>query len=414
MAHTPNPEDHPIDNEITEEQRQRLMDEIGASGNNGQELANSPLGTLGSRMQMAEQLYPKQEIDPAMAAFLYFSNMGRAAGRPGATLLSSFAEGFEDPAKYLTQVNQANQATEQAKAKAILGTGSSTGVAGSRPFKVLAAWKNGLVQYLTKDGQMVVKQFNKEYTDPVQIKKLIDTANQDSYRVDLETGTVAAEVAGLKVGKEGAFEIAKSQMAEAQKAIPRLVGNIQNYKEGIAAINDGAQSGFFMRMLPSMRTASIQLDNVVNRLGLDVVGSVTFGALSAGELSMAMSTAAPTSFAPEYLKEWFENRIKAKENLLKVSEDIARFLSDGDTTMADYYERKDRLQQNGEWRATLGLSDVDEQYADSDIDQDNQASSFSVDEINAMNKADLLAVDITTLNRAAKQAYIEKARELLQ
>ena len=414
MAHTPNPEDHPINNEITEEQRQRLMDEIGASGNNGQELANSPLGTLGSRMQMAEQLYPKQEIDPAMAAFLYFSNMGRAAGRPGATLLSSFAEGFEDPAKYLTQVDQANQATELAKAKAVLGTGSSTGVAGSRPFKVLAAWKNGLVQYLTKDGQMVVKQFNKEYTDPVQIKKLIDTANQDSYRVDLETGTVEAEIAGLKKGKEGAFEIAKSQMAEAQKVIPRLVGNIQNYKEGIAAINDGAQSGFFMSMLPSMRRSSIQLDNVVNRLGLDVVGSVTFGALSAGELSMAMSTAAPTSFAPEYLKEWFENRIKAKENLLKVSEDIARFLSDGDKTMADYYERKDRLQQNGEWRATLGLSDVDEQYADSDIDQDNQASSFSVDEINAMNKADLLAVDITTLNRAAKQAYIEKARELLQ
>ena len=414
MAHTPNPEDHPIDNEITEEQRQRLMDEIGASGNNGQELANSPLGTLGSRMQMAEQLYPKQEIDPAMAAFLYFSNMGRAAGRPGATLLSSFAEGFEDPAKYLMQTKKSNQAMELAKAKAVLGTGSSTGVAGSRPFKVLAAWKNGLVQYLTKDGQMVVKQFNKEYTDPVQIKKLIDTANQDSYRVDLETGTVEAEIAGLKKGKEGAFEIAKSQMAEAQKAIPRLVGNIQNYKEGIAAINDGAQSGFFMRMLPSMRTASIQLDNVVNRLGLDVVGSVTFGALSAGELSMAMSTAAPTSFAPEYLKKWFENRIKAKENLLKVSEDIARFLSDGEKTMADYYERKDRLQQNGEWRATLGLDDVDEQYADSDIDQDNQASSFSVDQINAMNKADLLAVDITTLNRAAKQAYIEKARELLQ
>ena len=340
--------------------------------------------------------------------------MSKAAGQPGATVVGSFAQGFEDPAKYVMQVNQNNQAMEQAKAKAILGTGSSTGVSGSRVAKVLAQWDNGLVQYLTKDGQMVVKQFNKEYTDPVEIKKLIDNANQDSFRVDLEAGTVEAEVAGLVEGKKGAFEIAKSQMAEAQKAIDRLVGNIQNYKEGIAAINEGAQSGFFISRLPSMRTASIQLDNVVNRLGLDVVGSVTFGALSAGELSMAMSTAAPTSFAPEYLKEWFENRIKAKENLLKVSEDIARFLSNGDKTMADYYDRKDRLQQNGEWRATLGLSDVDEQYADSDIDQDTQASSFSVDQINAMNKADLLAVDITTLNSAAKQAYIKKARELLR
>ena len=397
-----------------EEMRAKIEDELGAAPNNGQELANSPLGALGSRMMIADQLYPKQEIDPAMATFLYFNNMSKAAGQPGATVVGSAAQAFEDPAKYLMQTKKSNQAMELAKAKAVLGTGSSTGVSGSRVAKVLAQWDNGLVQYLTKDGQMVVKQFNKEYTDPVEIKKLIDNANQDSFRVDLESGTVEAEVAGLKKGKEGAFEIAKSQMAEAQKVIPRLVGNIQNYKEGIAAINDGAQSGFFMRMLPSMRTASIQLDNVVNRLGLDVVGSVTFGALSAGELSMAMSTAAPTSFAPEYLKEWFENRIKAKENLLKVSEDIARFLSDGDTTMADYYERKDRLQQNGEWRATLGLSDVDEQYADSDIDQDNQASSFSVDEIKAMSKAELLAVDPTTLNRAANQAYIKKVTELLR
>ena len=408
MAHTPQHE------MAEEEMRAKIEEEIGAAGNNSQELASSPLGTLGSRMQMAEQLYPKQEIDPAMAAFLYFNNMARAASQPGATVVGSAAQAFEDPAKYLMQVKQDNRAMELAKAKAVLGTGSSTGVAGSRPFKVLAAWKNGLVQYLTKDGQMVVKQFNKEYTDPVEIKELIDKANQDSYRVDLETGTVEAEVAGRIEGKKGAFAEAKDQMSEARKAIPRLVANIQNYKEGIAAIDKGAQSGFFISRLPSIRKASVELDNVVNRLGLDVVGSVTFGALSAGELSMAMSTAAPTSFAPEYLKEWFENRIKAKENLLKVSEDIAKFLSDGEKTMADYYERKDRLQQNGEWRATLGLADVDEQYADSDVDQDNQASSFSVDEIKAMNKAELLAVDITTLNRDAKQAYIEKARELLR
>jgi hypothetical protein len=108
-----------------------MAEEIGAAGNNEEELNKSNLGALTpevlealgilpktyqSALLAAEALTPKKrEIDPAMASFLFFNNMARAASQPGATVLGSAAQGFEDPAKYLMQINEANRAAEQAK-----------------------------------------------------------------------------------------------------------------------------------------------------------------------------------------------------------------------------------------------------------------------------------------------------------
>ncbi len=321
------------------------------------------------------------KVDPALLSLLYFSKMGEVASQPGATLLGSIAGGAIAPAEYLADLKK-----------------PPTGTPGGNVAKVLAQWDNGLVQYLTRDGNMVVKFLNKVYTDPVQIEQLIAKANKEADRVDLQSGLVEAEVAGLTEGAKGAFSIAKDQASEGLKLITRLEKNIGNYQEGISAIDEGAQSGFFVSLLPSIRQASIELDNVVNRLGLDVVGSVTFGALSEGELRMAMSTAAPTNMRPEYLKEWFQERIKSKNNVLKVTQDMVRFLSGGDKTMKDYYERKDKLQQEGKWRETLGLDDVDlSTLSDADAVV-AEATSNNVSEISAEAKATIMQIKTMDIN----------------
>jgi hypothetical protein len=326
------------------------------------------------------------KVDPALLSLLYFSKMGEVASQPGATLLGSIAGSAIAPAEYLADLKK-----------------PPTGTPGGNVAKVLAQWDNGLVQYLTRDGNMVVKFLNKVYTDPVQIEKLIAKANKEADRVDLQSGLVEAEVAGLTEGAKGAFSIAKDQASEGLKLITRLERNIGNYQEGISAIDEGAQSGFFVSLLPSIRQASIELDNVVNRLGLDVVGSVTFGALSEGELRMAMSTAAPTNMRPEYLKKWFQERIKSKNNVLKVTQDMVRFLSGGDKTMKDYYERKDTLQQEGKWRETLGLDDVDlSTLSDADAVV-AEATSNNVSEISAEDQA--LIDKIQTMNREDLNAF---------
>ena len=344
------------------------------------------------------------KIDPALLSYLYFARMGEEANKPGSTLLSSFAGGFQGPAEYLMA---------QAKSRA-------TGTPGGNVAKVLAQWDNGLVQYLTRDGTMVVKFLNKVYTDPVQIEQLIAKANREANRVSLDTGVVDAEIAGMKKGREGAFDIAKKQADEGLKLIPRLQANIANYQEGISAIDQGAQSGFFVSLLPSIRQSSIELDNVVNRLGLDVVGSVTFGALSAGELSMAMSTAAPTNMQPEYLKKWFEARLKSKSNLLKVTQDLVRFLSGGDKTMQDYYNRKDRLQQEGTWRSTLGLEDVEFSTLDDAQPVENIEPTISpedqavIDRIKTMTRDELTAFNTTGVSTSILQAWIARSAQLAE
>ena len=50
-------------------------------------------------------------------------------------------------------------------------------------------------------------------------------------------------------------------------------------------------------MMPSVTEASASLENAMNRMGLDVIGSVTFGALSEGEMRLAMDTAVPRGLA---------------------------------------------------------------------------------------------------------------------
>ena len=375
--------------------------EMGASGTDLAALLNSQYGALGGTSAKT------QEADPALASLLYFSKMGELASQPGSTALGSAVSATMAPAEYLADLK-----------KPLVGT------PGSNVAKVLAQWDNGLVQYLTRDGTMVVKFLNKVYTDPTQIKQLIDEAELNSRRVDLATGKVEAEIAGLGEGKKEAYKIAAKKSGEASTAIVQLQDNIKNYKEGILAIDEGAKSGFFMQYLPNWSEASKKLDNVVKRLGLDVIGSTTFGALSAGELAMAMSTAAPISMAPQYLKKWFEERIKAKENVLKIQQDMVRFFGAGDKTLKDYYDRADRLVQEGNWRSTLGLEDVDENYADGMPPPDEaDATSVEVDEItsedqetiakiNTMTRDELNALDERSLSIPVLEAWIARSAQL--
>ena len=329
MAHTPNPEDHPIDNEITEEQRQRLMDEIGASGNNGQELANSPLGTLGSRMQMAEQLYPKQEIDPAMAAFLYFNNMARAASQPGATVVGSAAQAFEDPAKYLMQVNQANQATELAKAKAVLGTGSSTGVSGSN-VQSRTVYGNGTIQLVLKDGTIVVKEKGSNTT--VSQDKIEEVMNEA-----VQSGVVQA---GLEAFATGQAKQSVDMSGKALESTTKITTNIRNLVKARDAIERGAGTGFIQQMLPDFTAASIELNQIRNALGLDVVGSVTFGALSKGELDLALDTALPTGMNEEELVDFVNRKIIAQTKLRDYFQQQALYLGTPGNTVAGWLNKQ--------------------------------------------------------------------------
>lgn len=129
------------------------------------------------------------------------------------------------------------------------------------------------------------------------------------------------------------------------KRLGGLEKNITNLREGIRLIDSGAASGPVDKWFPSYKPQTIALDNLKNRLGLDVIGSITFGALSEKELQVAFDTAVPSNLQPEALKAWFTERIEAQEKLLAAIEDAGIFLAEDGATIPKLMAKRRRERQ---------------------------------------------------------------------
>lgn len=153
----------------------------------------------------------------------------------------------------------------------------------------------------------------------------------------------------LRPGEEPKVKQAQSKAAAAGTEAIKQVGvafeglnkvriNIGNLRAAIGAIDDGAQSGPVYKLLPSVSAASIELDNIRNQLGLDVVGAVTFGALSKGELDLAKDTALPIGLKPQQLRAWLVKKSAAQEKLSAYYSKAAIYLGKPGNTVSSWVE----------------------------------------------------------------------------
>ena len=100
------------------------------------------------------------------------------------------------------------------------------------------------------------------------------------------------------------------------ETIAKINKNISNLERAITAIDEGASTGAIeSRFFPSFRKSTMQLEALRKELALDVIGAVTFGALSQGELDLAQEVALPTNLEPADLKKHIEGKIAAQEKL---------------------------------------------------------------------------------------------------
>jgi hypothetical protein len=139
------------------------------------------------------------------------------------------------------------------------------------------------------------------------------------------------DVTKLEANREKQKALAKDAAGLSTEIFQRVGSieeNISNMEEGIRLIDAGAATGPVEKWLPSFRAATVKLENLKNRLGLDVIGQVTFGALSESELRVAFDTAVPANLRGEALKEWFQERIENQTKLLNALEDAGIFLAE--------------------------------------------------------------------------------------
>lgn len=144
--------------------------------------------------------------------------------------------------------------------------------------------------------------------------------------------TAQLRMAGMKMASEkGAAVFGRASGLGEQ--IGKLTRARDLVREG------GAQTGVIRSLLPSFNSATAELRAIANGLGIDIINSATFGALSEKELSLALSTGLDTSLSGAALQEHIQDKINAQEKLYNQLMKDARELSSG-ITYNEYIQRR--------------------------------------------------------------------------
>ena len=204
----------------------------------------------------------------------------------------------------------------------------------------------GIVVFAGKDGTVKVVRSS----DGVE---LTGDEAAEAIKKAQDRGT---QLQGERSGARRAGVIGVNTALNAFEKVGQIRTNIANLNEARRlVVEEGANTGVIESLLPSWRSSTIELQNVRSSLGLDVVGSVTFGALSQGELSLALNTALPTNLQEEALADWLDRKIDAQQKLSEYLTRQAVYLSDGDKTVGDWLrlqrqEQEERERQEAELR----------------------------------------------------------------
>jgi hypothetical protein len=221
------------------------------------------------------------------------------------------------------------------------GAGGATAVQSSETLPdnsgVLVVRRDGQVQVTTAAGETLTgdaaQTFVRDaYERHAENQRSIYGARREGTNL-AEAATGAAAAAAGERGQQGVKLAA--EFFDKSMLVRSSIGNLD---DAIRAIDEGAKSGVVYNMLPNITLASASLANAKQRLGLDVIGSVTFGALSEGEMALAMDTAVPSGLEAPELRVWLERKAEAQRKALQgIEEAIVHFDSGG--TMSEWTQK---------------------------------------------------------------------------
>jgi len=114
------------------------------------------------------------------------------------------------------------------------------------------------------------------------------------------------------------------------------------YREAIRLVDEGAGTGAIESKLPTIKAASMELENIGNQLGFAIVAGGKFGQLTEKELALALETGLPQGLDGPALKDWLERKIAANEKLMAEYQRYINWAKDpknnSDDKTAAYYE----------------------------------------------------------------------------
>tara|TARA_R110000823_G_scaffold43306_2_gene112779 strand:- start:2487 stop:3194 length:708 start_codon:yes stop_codon:yes gene_type:complete len=177
------------------------------------------------------------------------------------------------------------------------------------------------------DQSIVVKKPDGTTLEGEKAQKAIDNAIKDDIK----------NKALLEGRKEQAIQNQR-YVANINENLGKVRVSIRNADDALKVIQkeEGALTGPIISRIPSFRAASIQLDNIQKRMGLDIVGATTFGALSKGELDLALGVALPTMLNEPDLIIFLEDKKRAQQKLILELERAAIYLGTPGNSMSGF------------------------------------------------------------------------------
>ncbi|WP_353144839.1 hypothetical protein [Paracoccus sp. (in: a-proteobacteria)] len=303
---------------------------IAPIGGAGTPPATGVSPVVAALMQASNNPWVQQKYGPVIQAL-----MGQEMQRQNATFEQQLRQ--QDP---LNQVKLAQAQYDLEQDRLGLGGGAS-GVQSSEILDdgtVVTVMRNGTPRVVSPTGEVLTGQ---AAADAVKAARAYTVENQREIYGSRREGTLGADIA-LGGQAQGVKDVASATVDAGMSAwgdYGKLQSSLGNINEAIAALDNGAQSGMIYNMLPNVTEASASLTNAMNRMGLDVIGSVTFGALSEGEMHLAMDTAVPRSLGPKELREWLVRKRDAQQKAAEMLADAAQYLTVPGNTINGWIEQ---------------------------------------------------------------------------
>jgi len=144
----------------------------------------------------------------------------------------------------------------------------------------------------------------------------------------------ALETTSLRVRDD--YKKAQEAGVEAFKTYDLIQNDLRSYQQVLDALDQGANTGPFISRLPTLSAATANLEQAATQLGLGVISSVTFGALSESELDLAMKTPLNADLPPDELRKQVMQIMAARAKLAEELRVKAETLAGGTVKYSDY------------------------------------------------------------------------------
>jgi len=128
-----------------------------------------------------------------------------------------------------------------------------------------------------------------------------------------------------------------------------LIQQVAGLNNAIQRLNEGAKVGSLDRLLAAFDMPTAALQTQQRELGLGVISSVTFGALSQGELDLALSINAPETNDEAELKNWYKRKAAATLKLAQAAKEQAIYFSRPGASIDGWYALQDSMRAEREF-----------------------------------------------------------------